>query len=173
MAVPCPTWQPAWQQQWVPRTLDQEAPFLFPAGQEGRAKLHPRPKRGDSWREECEGLARQAGCGREAGVEPEPALYGHGGCPLILGDGLLSGMEDGHLSPRIRNTNLVPLHITKNIHLPALGQERKGTLFSPPFTEVTPTTHLGLPTAVRFRHLVGEIRLFKASGTHSLVCGGV
>lgn len=73
----------SWQQQWVPRTLDSGAPFLFPACQEGRAKLHPRPQRGDSWREECKGLARQAGCGREAGVEPEPALYGHGGRPLI------------------------------------------------------------------------------------------
>lgn len=70
------------------------ASFLLPgnpAGWEGRAKLRPRPQRGDSWREECKGPARQAGCRREAGVEPEPALYGHGGRPLIYGAGLLSG----------------------------------------------------------------------------------
>lgn len=72
----------------------RSAHFLVPSDPaclEGRAKLRPRPQRGDSWREECEGPARQAGCRREAGVEPEPALYGHGGRPLIYGASLLSG----------------------------------------------------------------------------------
>ena len=79
--------QPACWQCWLPRTLEPiSAPFLFPGdpvSQEGRAKRRPRPQQGDSWREECKSPARQAGCRREAGVEPEPALYGHGGRPLI------------------------------------------------------------------------------------------
>lgn len=33
--------------------------------------------------------------------------------------------------------------------------------------------YLGLPAAVRLGHLVGEVRLLKASGTHALVSGGV
>lgn len=33
--------------------------------------------------------------------------------------------------------------------------------------------YLGLPAAVRLRHLVGEVRLLKTSGTHALVSGGV
>lgn len=60
-------------------------------------------------------------------MEPEPALYGHGGRLLIYGDSLLSGMEDGHLSPRIRNTNLAPLLVSQSIYVPVLVQERIGT----------------------------------------------
>lgn len=37
----------------------------------------------------------------------------------------------------------------------------------------TVSAHLGFSEALRFRHLIGEVSLLKACGTHALVCGWV
>lgn len=149
-----------------------------PACWEGRAKLHPRPQQGDSWREECKGPARQAGCraGGPAWSRSRPYM-GTEAARLSRGPAFCQDSKDGHLSPRMSGTNWAPLHISGHLS-PVLGE--KDTLLSLPVKSLPflplrkgTQTHLGLPTAVGLRHLVGEVCLFKARSTHSLICGGV
>lgn len=92
-----------------PGPWTQRAPFLLPACQEGRAKLQPPPPAG---RQLAGGMQRpcQAGGLRAGGRRgARTGLIWARRPPAYLGGRPPVRNGDGHLSPRIRNTNLAPL----------------------------------------------------------------